>query len=73
MTTKQCVIFYNDQIYDQTDGSVNATNVPDGGYVRIKRPQFDSVNWYYCQHGNVRPINLSDVPKTLRMWEVLLT
>lgn len=71
--TKQCVIFYNDQVYDELDGSVNSNNVPDGGYVRVKRPGGSQVFWYYCQNGNLQPINLADVPKALRMWEVLLS
>lgn len=72
---KQCVIFYNDQVYGDTDGSVNANNVPDGGYVRITRPGFKPPRpvWYVCMHGSLTPINLSDVPKALRMWEVLLS
>lgn len=72
MTTKQCVIFYNDMVHSETDGSVNANNVPDGGYVRINRTGKE-VHWYVCMHGSLTPINLSDVPKSLRMWEVLLS
>lgn len=66
---KPILVFYAGLLYGEYDQYPPAREMPDGAYLYCHKLD----TWYVAMHRGWTPINLSDVPKELRTYLLLLT
>lgn len=62
---KLVTVFYAGQLHEEADKWIPVHTIPDGAYVLNQNKA--GATWYVIRYGGATPINLSDVPKELRL------
>lgn len=63
------LIFLNGALYCETEDLLRLSELPEGAYVF----SIYTKNWYHVRFSGGVPINLSDVPKELRLLQMVLS
>lgn len=68
---KACTVFHSGAIVMEGDRWIGSHRWPAGAYARTQQ-NGGSALWYVKRHHSARPINLSDLPKDVRLIMLLL-
>lgn len=62
---KKITVYQGSMVYSEHEEWPKAHTLPDASYIQDRRTK--ETSWYIVRFGQAMPINLSDIPATIRM------